>query len=627
MFVPDISHIELPDAAKRNTAGKKSNMLRNNGERRLLFQPLFCNLHTIWGQLDTFSHFNSTRFMMKQCCKSIVRILVPVLLLFSCNEVSQTLKTAEIVREPENLNKKTNENIAISMAFSDGHNGKLNDSITFNMLPVVKLWYDGLDSLRTWSDQQRWLPMADSLYYFIRHSENYGLFPSDYHFSHLDAIRHKLQTDSSAMLDAALWARADLLFTDAFMQIVKDIKLGRLEKDSVTLRKDSVLTDSFYVALLKNVHSGGELTPLLETLEPHQQGYVEIRSALKSFLDSMNRTKYTYLSYPYTDPVDSAAFIKDLQTRLYEGMYIAFNDRAADTAALRAAVKAYQKENDLKVDGKAGPMVVKSLNNNDQEKFKTIAINLDRYKQLPDTMPQRYLWVNIPSYQLRLWDTDTLKLESKIIVGQPQTRTPLLTSTLTNFIVFPQWTVPYSIIFKEMLPKIRENVSYLDKQNLMVVDKNDSIIDPYAVNWFKLNKNYFPYLLKQREGDDNSLGVIKFNFRNKYSVYLHDTNARWLFSKPNRALSHGCVRVQQWDKLSKYLVKNDSLRYKPDTLAAWMKRKEKHTVNFSRKIPIFIRYITCEARNGRLIFFDDVYAEDKIARQTWFSNKYNLSAL
>ncbi|HRN55712.1 MAG TPA: L,D-transpeptidase family protein, partial [Agriterribacter sp.] len=467
----------------------------------------------------------------------------------------------------------------------------------------------------------------DSLYYFIRQSENYGLFPSDYHFGCLDAIRHTLQTDSSAMLDAVMWAQADLLFTDAFVHIVKDIKLGRLEKDSVTLRKDSVLADSFYVARLKHVHNNRELTPLFESLEPHHKGYMALRGVLKSFLDSMNRTRYTYLSYPYTDPVDSLAFIRNLQTRLYESGYIAFNDRAVDTAALTAAVKAYQKENDLKVDGKAGPIVVKSLNNNDQEKFKTIAINLDRYKQMPDTMPQRYLWVNIPSFRLSLWDTDTLKLESKIIVGQPQTRTPLLTSTLTNFIIFPQWTVPYSIIFKEMLPKIRENVNYLDKQKLMVVDKNDSIIDPHAVNWFRLNKNYFPYLLKQREGDDNSLGVIKFNFRNKYSVYLHDTNARWLFSKANRALSHGCVRVQQWDKLSKYLVKNDSIRYRPDTLAAWMRRKEKHTVTFSQKIPVFIRYITCEARNGALVFFDDVYAEDKVARQAWFSNKYNLLTL
>lgn len=574
-----------------------------------------------------FRSFSSTRFQFMQCVKYIISVALPVMLFMSCNENSQPPKKEEIVRQPENLNKKTNENITVMVAYLSERNGVLNDSLSFNMWPVLKAWYAGRDSQRTWSNQQQWLPLADSLFDFIRHSEYYGLFPSDYHLHHLSGIRYKLQTDSAAMLDATIWARADLLLTDAVMQIAKDISLGRLQKDSVTLRKDTVLSDSFYVALLNDMHRRNEVTSLLRALEPHYNGYVELRMALKDFVDSMDRKSYTYLSYPFFDPVDSVNFLRNLQSRLYEGGYIAFNDPAADTATLAASVRAYQKDHDLKADGVAGPMVVKSLNSNDQEKFRTIAINLDRYKQLPDTMPTRYLWVNIPEYRLRLWDNDTLILESKIVVGQPQTRTPLLTSTLSNFILFPQWTVPYSIIFKEMLPKIRTNVNYLAKENLMVVDKYDSIIDPHTVNWFKLNKNYFPYLLKQREGDDNSLGVIKFNFRNKYSVYLHDTNARGLFSRTNRALSHGCVRVQQWNKLSKYLVQDDSLRYRPDTLSAWMKRKEKHTVNFSRKLPIYIRYFTTDVQNGKIVFFDDVYAEDKTARHMWFNNKSNVSAL
>ena len=100
----------------------------------------------------------------------------------------------------------------------------------------------------------------------------------------------------------------------------------------------------------------------------------------------------------------------------------------------------------------------------------------------------------------------------------------------------------------------------------MVVDKNDSVLYPSTINWAKLSKTKFPYLIRQREGDDNSLGVLKFNFRNKYAVYLHDTNARWLFSKSDRALSHGCVRVQDWQHLANFLVRNDSVKYSPDTL-------------------------------------------------------------
>src|SRR5690606_21490402 len=101
-----------------------------------------------------------------------------------------------------------------------------------------------------------------------------------------------------------------------------------------------------------------ELAPLLEELEPRHKGYVQLRMALKNFLDSMDRTHFTYVNYPIEIPSDSVAFIKNLQTRLYEGGSLKFNNRPADTSELTAAVKAYQAQHDLKVDGKAGPMVV-----------------------------------------------------------------------------------------------------------------------------------------------------------------------------------------------------------------------------------------------------------------------------
>lgn len=557
----------------------------------------------------------------------ILPFMALTLFAISCQNTSQPPKEIEIVREPEDLNKKTNENISDLISYFQSHEGKISDSIALRMPSSVGLWYDQQDSLRTWSSQKEWLPLADSLFLFVRQGENFGLFPADYHYEQLAGIQNRLKKDSAAMMDVALWARADILLTDAFMQIVKDIKWGRLPKDSVTLRRDTVLTDSFFVAALAGVRENGTLTGYLNSLEPVHSGYRAIREALSNFVDSMDRRVYTYLSYPFTDPVDSVQYINNLRKRLFEADYLSTADEGIPADTLKAAIKAYQKDKGLTVDGVAGPMVVKSLNNTDQERFKRIAINMDRYKQLPDSMPERYLWVNIPAFELQLWDTDTLRLTSKIIVGRAQTRTPLLNSVLTNFITLPQWTVPYSIIYKEMLPKIRANVDYLQKENLMVVDKNDSIIDPHEINWFKLNKNNFPYLLKQREGDDNSLGVIKFNFRNKYSVYLHDTNARGLFSRQDRALSHGCVRVQQWKKLSQYLIKNDTVRYKADTIAAWIKRKEKHVVNFSLKLPIFIRYVTCDVRNGRIILFDDIYGEDKIARETWFRDKLNLPVL
>jgi murein L,D-transpeptidase YcbB/YkuD len=570
-------------------------------------------------------HLPDLNFSKRMTKQYSARILLCLFLgaIYACNAPEKP-KPVEIVKKPEDLNKKVNENIADIIAYVTDNKGVLNDSISFSQPGFIKKWYAGREALRTWSLEKQWTPVADSLFGFIKSSELFGLFPADYHYVQLNSIHHALKTDSTAMKDAALWARADIMLTDAFVQMAKDIKIGRLQHDSITLRKDTLFNDSLGVVLLQKVQQENGITPVMESLEPSYKEYHAIREALKGFLDSMDRKEYTYIIYPFED---SAAFLAQLRARLYEGKYIASDNPPADTAGITAAVSRFEADKGLKVDGKAGPAVVGELNNTDAEKFKRIAINLDRYKLMPDSMPVRYAFVNLPAYRLEVWDDDTLRIASRVIVGNPKTRTPVLTSELTNFIIFPQWTVPMSIIFKEMLPQIQHKVEYLDKQNLMVVDRNDSIIDPHTVNWFRLNKNNFPYQLKQREGDDNSLGVIKFNFRNKYSVYLHDTNARWLFSKKERALSHGCVRVQEWKKLYQYLVKNDSVRYKPDTLNAWMKRKEKHTVAFSRKIPIYIRYFTCSAKDGSIVMYDDIYAEDKLIREQYLYNRKVLASL
>ncbi|TAL42831.1 MAG: murein L,D-transpeptidase, partial [Chitinophagaceae bacterium] len=149
------------------------------------------------------------------------------------------------------------------------------------------------------------------------------------------------------------------------------------------------------------------------------------------------------------------------------------------------------------------------------------------------------------------------------------------------------------------------------------------------VDWSKYSKG-IPFRIVQGSGDDNALGVLKFNFPNKYAVYLHDTNQRYYFSRADRALSHGCVRVQEWDDVALYLLRNDSLNAKQkkpkgftpiDSVLHWLAVKEKHTVPLRNRIPIFIRYFTCESDNGHIVFFGDVYNEDKKIKEQFFPGK------
>ncbi len=536
----------------------------------------------------------------------------------ACNNENKP-KEQDIVEQPAAFEVRVSDNLKSTLGFILDNKGRLNDSVILQRDALVNLFYTNNEFKPLWCDKENWLPAGNALLSFIENAKEYGLFPSDYHYKPLNSIRNAFVTDSVARKNAALWARADLMMTDAFVQLARHLKQGRLPYDSVTLRTDSILGDDFYRGVWDRVQQSGSVTSTLRQLEPHEKAYDSLKTGLKFFLDSVGTFKrYTYLPFPFKDSVE---FFKLLQKRLFESDLVTSPSEPIDTATWRQVLRGFQEREGLKVTGRINENTILKLNNTDWEKFKRIAITLDRYKLLPDSMPETYVWVNIPAFMLRVYNSDTVVLESRVIVGQPRTRTPLLTSQISNFITYPQWTVPTSIIFKEMLPQIKHNIAYLTKQNLMVVDNNDSIIDPARIDWTKMNKNHFPYKLRQRQGDDNSLGVLKFNFPNKYSVYLHDTNARWLFSKSGRALSHGCVRVKEFEKLADFLVRNDTIRYHPDTLHNWIRREEKHVVSGFQRTPIFIRYFTCEGKNGGVKFYDDIYGEDKILQERYFADK------
>lgn len=547
-------------------------------------------------------------------------MFVFVLTLAACGD-SEKPKDKDIVEQPEKFEVRVSENIKTALAFMLDNKGRLNDTVVLADDTMVNEAYNRNNNQPIWSAQEKWNAIGEGLFRFIASSKEYGLFPNDYHFRTLSSIRDQISRDSISQKNAALWSRAELMMTDAFLLMARHLKQGHFTRDSLYIRTDSILGPSFYPDILDKVRQTRNVAGTLQSLEPTYKGYADLKQGLKYFLDSIGTFKrYTHLTYTY--PLkDSAAFYQTLQRRLFEDDILPSATEYVDTATWRQVLKDYQTKKGLKPTGRINENTVTSLNYTNWDRFKRVAITLDRYKIATDSFPETYIWVNLPSYYLRVYDTDTIAMESRVIVGQPKTRTPLLTSSVSNFITYPQWTVPYSIIYKEMLPKIKKDVNYLNKQNLMVVDRNDSIIDPYTVNWAALGKGNFPYLLKQRQGDDNSLGVLKFNFPNKYDVYLHDTNARWLFSNSNRAMSHGCVRVKDFMKLADFLVRNDTLKFHPDTLRNWIKREEKHVVSGFKRVPIYIRYFSCEGKEGKLRIYEDIYGEDKILKERYFADK------
>jgi murein L,D-transpeptidase YcbB/YkuD len=531
-------------------------------------------------------------------------------------------KQREIVEQPAALSERTSDNIRIALAYAEDNHGLINDSIQLNHLDVLKDWYENRSFTPVWVHPPSWAPVADSLYEFIQNGMYSGLFPADYNGRSLHSIQDRLRRNTFDEKDAVLWSLGDLILTDAFIGMTHDLAFGRIPRDSTTLRKDSVFTKEQYEGFLHQVlDSGQSISAFFKGKEPGLRGYLELKEALGAFLDTARFQHFTPVEYPAHPSQDSLVFLQHLLARFKEEKLVADSVNTYDSLKWAQAVKVVQKAKGLKADGRPGPLLVNALNRTDEEKFRITALNMDRYKLLPDSeaMPKEFVWVNLPGFYLQVWNDDSLQFQSRVIVGHPETRTPELSSRLSNFITYPVWTVPESIIYKEMLPKIQRSTAYLTAQNLVVVNDRDSILDPSKLPWHKYHKDNFPYRIRQLEGNDNSLGVIKFNFANKYSVYLHDTNERDLFASAKRDLSHGCVRVQDWKKLAAYLVRNDSIRYPVDTIKAWIARSAKHTVYFKDRIPLYLRYYTCDGKDGRLTFYDDIYGEDKYLLTKYFT--------
>lgn len=557
--------------------------------------------------------------------------LLFLLVLISCSQPEKKLEEKQLVDDPTTLNHFIRKHIETALSLATEQHGKVDDSLHLPFADVTEDYYYGYDYMPLWSDTGKWKPAVAQLMGYLDTTARDGLFASDYQFDQIRKLKDTLDHDSVKRTDAILWTRADLLLTDAFMHILCDIRQGRLQSDSLSWKNDTTKYNSFFKPNLDRLMKGEKIGDILLSVQPFAPGYFELKKGIAKFIDSMDTRKYTYVKYPYKkgDAEDSLAFINKLQLRLSESGFLKYDKKQlADSAALASAITKYQQKKKLTADGKISTSLIKAMNLTDQEKFNRIAVTLDRYKQLPQEMPEKYIWVNLPGYYLHVHDSDSIVLRSKIICGKPGTPTPTLTSDITDMVIYPTWTVPESIIKKEMLPGLKRNAGYLARKGLNLYNSKGERVDPSTINWSKYSKG-IPFKIQQGSGDGNALGVIKFNFDNPHAVYLHDTNQRYLFKNGMRALSHGCVRVQEWMQLAAFIARNDSLqlakgdtlRYTADSISNWIANKERHRIAVKNKVPLYIRYFSCEGIDGSIKFYDDIYADDQRLKERYFAGK------
>jgi murein L,D-transpeptidase YcbB/YkuD len=496
----------------------------------------------------------------------------------------------------------------------------IEDSILLSSPDETLSSYDTKSYDPFWIEPNGLSDNGKSLIKFIENATNFGLIPEAYNAIILSNNYNSIFADSlwkNARKDSKKWAKLDILLTDAFLSISRHLDCGYVPLDS--LKKDSTYNPEKYKEALYKIFASKNIQSILESFEPTSLAYTNIKRELPQFLKNVDLSKkYTYLEYPIKN---SEKFISKLIVRSKEENLIPDNIQTLDSIELSALIKKIQEKKNIVVDGKYGRQLVLALNNSDYEKYLKIVINMDRLRRNREIYPKKYLWVNLPSFYLQVYDNGEAKVESKVIIGKPNTRTPLITSKINEITTYPNWTIPSSIISKEILPNIKKNNGYLNKKGYSLYDTDGKLINPDSVNWSNYEKG-IPFKVVQPGGDANSLGIMKFNFPNKYSVYLHDTNQRGLFNNDYRSLSHGCVRVQNWDSLYKYIILSDikesediaSKSIIVDSVKSWLSSKKRRSIPVVNELPIFIRYFTAESKNGKIELYEDVYGEDNKIR-------------
>jgi L,D-transpeptidase YcbB len=255
--------------------------------------------------------------------------------------------------------------------------------------------------------------------------------------------------------------------------------------------------------------------------------------------------------------------------------------------------------------------------------IRKMAINMERLRWI-DSEDKTYIQINIPSFTLTFQKPDTA-YQFKVIVGKPSSPTPVLQSYISHFTTAPEWKVPRNIFINEILPKAIMDTTYLVNHNYSIYDKTGKYVVPNTDALAHMKRYPGKYSARQSSGCDNALGLIVFRFQNIYDIFLHDTPEQQLFYKEERAFSHSCIRVEHAEKLAGLLLKNDGSAGK---LPAMRNALEVYqTKNFMLKKPVRIRitYLTCEVKDGTLIYYKDIYNLDKSMEMALYNSELPLT--
>ncbi|MGM0503235.1 MAG: L,D-transpeptidase family protein [Bacteroidota bacterium] len=433
------------------------------------------------------------------------------------------------------------------------------------------------------------------IYNLLDSAKYYG-FPFDYFsFNDIQSLLQKVHHPNAKNAYTDL-AQLEISTTFSALKALIYLNQGIVKTDSIV--NHAYLEDLPY--LLNEAIEQKNLQQKIGSVQPQIVQYQKIMHSLSFFIDMNLSIKYTTPSF-----IDDKVLAKSFY---YAGISESpkFNSSNKKSNALYKLQGRYLLPHDSVLNHATHEKLVSLL----EQKYYQACLNLHRLRKLNHS-GNSYLFVNIPEFKLQVIESNQIKRVFNVIVGKTHTPTPVFSSSLEKVVANPYWTVPKSIVHKEMIHKIRKDSSYLSRNGYFIINNNEERMPDSIIDWSKPDPLGNRYWVRQINSSYNALGQVKFLFPNEYSVYLHDTQAKSLFKTQNRTYSHGCIRLENPEQLAQYLIDKNFSQNKTD-FNTLISEKEHHIIDLPQKMDIHIQYITCSADSqSELKFFNDIYNLDQ----------------
>jgi murein L,D-transpeptidase YcbB/YkuD len=446
---------------------------------------------------------------------------------------------------------------------------------------------------------------------------SYGLNPLDYSVD-VPSAGAVGSSDNSEHVKQLI--RFEMALSARVLRYVHDAQNGRIEPDRISDYYDLPAKPLDLEGVLRTLAHTQEVRTYLESRHPQNPEYQALRVELEA-LQASAENEIVVDPKLLLKPGEASPELPKLLTLIARGLN---DEMGGDYGQLLArlgtsetyvpelvpVIEAAQKKVGLKPDGVIGPRTVAKLAGSSKaDRVAKVQYALEELRWLPSDLGSPRVFINQPAFTASYIDGGVEKLKTRVVIGRTTNQTSFFYDQIEQVDFHPYWGVPQSIIVNEMLPRLRSDPGYLDRSGYEVTDARGKRIPSSAINWGQYGSKV-PYNVRQLPSEANALGELKILFPNKHAIYMHDTPQKSFFQRDVRALSHGCVRLQDPRGMAAAVL-GTSVDYIADKL-----KKGHSTENVTRKIPVYVAYFTAwPDMSGKVEYFPDIYDRDARLQQ------------